>query len=451
MTFYAAPEVSALERARSYHSELVTRLGYSHADAKAAEVPLLWQVIGEHTDCVGGIVVMAATDRKVAAAVTPTNVPGITFEVHLGDTTISGEVSQAEWQHWLSHQDIKLDEPRTADSANASGAVDSSTDVSSEERESNNWAQILGALTGQLIQRQLLSRSTVGLVATLVSDVPAHLGLSTSPALESAYALAARTEPAQEDDVPMRTKLAGVAAHAAAIAAVHPPIRANYQFHLRDHQGVAAVMDYADESLLTTIYPLDRRVKAFAIAMPESEAARAAGITGQESSGAEAAGQELARREAFAQLVARSFGVSELLRLPHVDTRVSKWLEAWTEFHGAAGVPTPDEAHDWVSFWQGEVEHTKEYAAALRSRKLPAALLQLAASQTALDQEYHLLGSAQALGEFALSKGAVVARAACAGVSQAVIAYVPAEAARDFAEECLSIGLDVVALNRPTS
>ena len=131
-------------------------------EMRAFHAPGRVNLIGEHTDHTGGLVLPAAIDR------------GITLEVELGGSTIDLRSRQAEGELRLG--------------ADGSGAP------------AGGWGRYVAAVAAELTE---IGRSPVGMRGSLISDLPQGSGLSSSAALEVVVAVALASA-AELDLAPMR-------------------------------------------------------------------------------------------------------------------------------------------------------------------------------------------------------------------------------------------------------
>ena len=159
----------------------------------------------------------------------------------------------------------------------------------------------------------------------------------------------------------------------------------------------------------------------------------------------------MARRLDFSDKATRAFGVESLRHLPDAAPRVRDWLEAVHKVHGPSGVPSLQEATRWLEFFDAETRRAQSMVPLLRSRNVAELSDIVAASQRALNDDYSVSGTDSALAQLCRSRGAVTARSAHAGVSNAVIAVVEATHARNFAADLVDDGLEVIELRPGTA
>jgi len=129
--------------------------------------------------------------------------------------------------------------------------------------------------------------------------------------------------------------------------------------------------------------------------------------------------------------------------LPDAPERVIDWLNAVHKVHGSKGQPAVAEASGWLHFYDAETVRARQVARALRSGAWNELGSILASSQKDMVTHYGL-DNAEALSELALARGATAARAASAGTSNAVLAFVPSARAENFAADFAADGLVVV-------
>ena len=119
--------------------------------------------------------------------------------------------------------------------------------------------------------------------------------------------------------------------------------------------------------------------------------------------------------------------------------------------HGPSGVPSLQEATRWLEFFEAETRRAQSMVPLLRSRNVAELSDIVAASQRALNDDYSVSGTDSALAQLCRSRGAVTARSAHAGVSNAVIAVVEATHASNFAADLVDDGLEVIELRPGTA
>ncbi len=133
-----------------------------------------------------------------------------------------------------------------------------------------------------------------------------------------------------------------------------------------------------------------------------------------------------ARRE-FIDEACTNFGVTSLRQLPGAAERVVEWVQARRDVAGVDTAPDPQTAREWVRYCETETLRSLAAVKALRSRRTDE-LFTLLNSPS----EAHDIVTPDDLVALAHARGAVSARPAAAGMSQAVIAFVPLVKAQEF-------------------
>lgn len=331
-------------------------------------------LIGENVDHFGGVTLAGTGSLRAAAAVSPREDDGISISA----TSILG---------------------------------DSLEDPSGTSPLAKRWT----GLVHTLIQRQVLSRDTAGLDITVASDVPVGAGLGALYAADCAIALALAGAHEEVDTAPFRARLAEICSHAVANHSSLALLRARHTVALRGGGESVSVVDYADGSLTTAPHPVRHGVRVFSLATE-------LGTPFDESK------QAIAARREFIDKAAANFGVASLRQLPDAADRVVEWVEA-RRATGDEDAPEPAIARSWVQFCETETLRSLAAAKALRSRR-GNELFTLLNSPS----EQHDLITPDAVVALARERGAVAARPAATGTSQAVLAFVPLDRADDFAE-----------------
>lgn len=344
------------------------------APAHVASAPATWVLIGENVDHFGGVTLAGTASLRAAAAVSPRTDGTISIAATgpLGDTLLL---------------DDSVTHPLTT-----------------------RWT----GLVHTLIQRQVLSRDSSGFDITVESDIPIGAGLGALYAADCAIALALAADHDDVDTAPMRARLAEVCSHAVANHSTLALLRARHTVALRGADGVC-VMDYADGSLTQAPHPARHGVRVFSVAT-------------ELGAPYDAQREAIADRRDFIDQACANFGVSSLRQLPDNVARVAQWVEA----RRAAGddtAPEPDTARNWVQFCETETLRSMAAAKALRSRR-GNELFTLLNSPS----EQHDLATPDALVALCRTRGAVAARPAATGTSQAVLAFVPLDSADEFAD-----------------
>ena len=184
---------------------------------------------------------------------------------------------------------------------------------------------------------------------------------------------------------------------------------------LRGGGDGVSVIDYADGSLTQAPHPARHGVRIFSLVTelgtPYSKE-----------------NQAIADHRTFIDAACANFGVESLRQLPDAVNRVVQWVEARRSV-GDETAPDPDTARRWVHFCESETLRSLAAAKALRSRRAND-LFTLLNSPS----EPHNLATPEAVVALARERGAVAARPAATGTSNAVIAFVPVQEADAFVE-----------------
>ncbi|MDO5031320.1 galactokinase family protein [Corynebacterium sp.] len=414
MPLWTMPARPAAERARAAHLDAV-----GIAPTHVASAPATWSVIGEHIDHYGGVTIMGLASPRAAAAISPRTDGAIA--VHLIDST--GQASED------STTLAELSELAAAQSP----GVDSEGQPILPPAPQGTIAVRLGGIIHTLINRQMLSRETAGMDITVVNDIPDNAGLGALSAADVATALALLGEADDLNEAPMRARVADVCSQAVRTFAAHPPLRARHSAALRGAGETITIIDYADGSVTQAPHAVNKELAAFAVAVPgEFDASEA--IT------------DIRQRERFIDDACHAFGTESLRLLPDASPRVIDWLTAVHKVYGPENQPTIQDASAWLAFYGHETERAKDLARALRSRRGADLFPLLNQSHSALSTMYGF-ASADKLVQLASLRGAVAARAAHAGTAHAMIAYVPAASAENFAADLSAEGLLIVPLD----
>lgn len=351
----------------------------SAASGRVASAPGTWVLIGENVDHFGGVTLAGTASLRAAASVSPRS---------------DGVISVA---------------------ANGPLGQEFTAQLPYDDQPADGLALRWWGLVHTLVQRQVLSRDTAGVDITVESDVPVGAGLGALYAADAAIALALALAGGHDDvdTAPFRARLAEICSHAVATYSSLPVLRARHSVALRGADGVS-VVDYADGSLTQAPHPSRHGVRVFSVS-------KELGAPFTQSRDA------IAERRAFIDAACSNFGVSSLRQLPDASGRAVQWVEA----RRAAGddtAPEPEAARRWVQFCESETLRSLAAAKALRSRRANE-LFTLLNSPS----ESHGLASPDALVALARERGAVAARPAAIGTSDAVIAFVPVQEADAFA------------------
>lgn len=369
MAVFQTPKKSPVERVRAAHP------GGGHV----ASAPGTWVLIGENVDHFGGATLVGTASLRVAAAASPRDDDTIAIAASSPHNRLTSETTLKQ----LHDDDIT-------------------------DPLARRWT----GLVQTLIQRQVLSRDTAGLNITIESDVPLGAGLGAMYAADAAIALALAGGHDDIDTAPFRTRLAEVCSHAVATYSSLAVVRARHSVALRGGDGMS-VVDYADGSLTQAPHPTRHGVRVFSLAQelgtPYSKESQA-----------------IAEHRAFIDAACANFGVESLRQLPDAVNRVVQWVEARRSV-GDESAPDPDTARRWVHFCESETLRSLAAAKALRSRRAND-LFTLLNSPS----ESHNLATPEAQVALARERGAIAARPAATGTSDAVIAFVPVQDADAF-------------------
>lgn len=344
---------------------------------RVASAPGTWVLVGENVDHFGGVTLMGTAALRAAAAVSP--------------------------------------RPDRVVSMSARGPLgqEFSAQLPFDEEPADGLARRWWGLVHTLVQRQVLSRDTAGMDITVESDVPVGAGLGALYAADAAIALALAGVHDDVDTAPFRARLAEICSLAMATYSSLPVLRARHSVALRGAEGVS-VVDYADGSLTQAPHPSRHGTRVFSVA---------AGLGAPFAESREA----IAAHRAFIEAACTNFGVASLRQLPDASRRVAQWVEA----RRAAGddtAPDPETARRWVTFCESETLRSLAASKALRSRRANELCTLLNSAS-----EARSLAAPDALVALARERGAVAARPAATGTSNAVIAFVPAQDADAFA------------------
>ncbi|MBK4139311.1 galactokinase [Corynebacterium macginleyi] len=414
MPLWSTPESPIAARVAQQHASIV-----GTDPTHTASAPGTWPLMGEHIDHYGGIVAASLSDLRAAAAVS-LRTDGI-VAVHYIPTR--GEPV---------HDSIGLQEVATLAAAQQATTDSEGQPVIPPAPEGGLAARI-GGIVHTMINRQLLSRETAGADITIVNDIPADIGLGAASAADVATALALMG-PVDNLDAPLRVRVAEVCTQAVTTFAHQPALRARHTAALRSSGDGVCIIDYADGSVTHAPHVVDQDVTAFAVAVPGGNA--------EEQSQAISA---IRQRQQFIDDACHSFGTESLRLLPDAQQRVVEWLKAVHKVYGEDGRPSITAATEWMAFYAEEntrVEHFVRYLRSHRRNELFPIVLQ---SQASLTNIYGF-DSAEKIAELVTVRGALAARSAHAGLSNAVIAYVPSNRATNFAADLADDGFLLVTL-----
>lgn len=470
----AVTDTTALTTATTrWHTEL-----YGVAPVFLAHAPATWSVIGEHVDHAGGVVVMSLAGQRAAVSVSPRE--DHKFVVHflrdsLADARGTGKPAAAEDSTTV--KEITTSEEIATLFSQQQPDVDDSGKSTTPPLPRGGLAHRLGGIVWMMMQRQLLSRDTSGMNITVVSTITPNSGLGEYAAIDSALALALQSDAPDVDEAPLRARLAEVCTQAGELFSSTVTLRARYSAALRgagagtgsnagssagSRSGSAAgaqvsVLDYADGSLTKAVHPVSRELAAFAVTVPQDVSTNDDTSTGESTAGNTTPGDdsettavtgqsdEIRTRNRFVDSARQAFGAQSLRLLPDAPARVTQWLSAVHQVHGTDGVPELHESRTWLDFHAAETERAQRFAHAIRSQRARDIWPLLRDSQQALQDDYTLDASME-LAQLCQVRGAIGARAAAAGTSKAVIAYVDKKKAENFAHDLVADGLVVTRL-----
>lgn len=414
MPLWSTPESPIAARVAQQHASIV-----GTDPTHTASAPATWPLMGEHIDHYGGIVAASLSDLRAAAAVS-LRTDGI-VAVHYIPTR--GEPV---------HDSIGLQEVSTLAAAQQPTTDSEGQPVIPPAPEGGLAARI-GGIVHTMINRQLLSRETAGADITIVNDIPADIGLGAASAADVAAALALMG-PVDSLDAPLRVRVAEVCTQAVTTFAHQPALRARHTAALRGSGDGVCIIDYADGSVTHAPHVMDQDVTAFAVAVPGNNA--------EEQSLAISA---IRQRQQFIDDACHSFGTESLRLLPDAQQRVVEWLKAVHKVYGEDGRPSITAATEWMAFYAEETTRVEHFVRYLRSHRRNEFFPIVLQSQASLTNIYGF-DSAEKLAELVTVRGALAARSAHAGLSNAVIAYVPSNRATNFAADLADDGFLLVKL-----
>ena len=424
-----ADDLSPAAAAAAWHTEL-----YGSAPTQQAVAPATWPAIGEHVDHAGGVVIMNIAQQRAAVAVSPRD--DQQFHIHFRRTAL-GDDSPHAAENTVVSVSSSIDEVAELFSQQQPD-IDETGKPTTPPLPRGGLAQRLGGIVWMMIQRQLLSRETGGMNIVVVSAITPESGLGEDAAIDAALALALQSDAADVNDAPLRARLAEVCAQAGELFSGTVTLRARYSTALRGAGTQVAVIDYADGSLTTAVHPVSRDLAAFAVTVPHNNGENSTPALPEQS-------DEIRRRNRFVDSARQAFGAQSLRLLPDAPARVTQWLAAVHQVNGTDGFPELHEARTWLDFHATETERAQRFAHALRSQRARDIWTLLQASQQAMQQDYALDAAAE-LAQLCQVRGAISARAAAAGTSRAVIAYVDKKKAANFASDLAADGLVVTQL-----
>ena len=378
---------STAQRVTELHARIT-----SAEPVSVASAPATWILGGEAVEHFGGSTVVGLSQLRVAAAVSARNDTLLRLTVTCSHSAVGTELS---------------------------GEVDLTacdSDAPATETPAQRITARAAGLVHSLISRQVLSRDTAGLNITIVSDIPAGAGLGALHAGDAALALALASFAGTEEleQAPTRARLAEICSASAAAHSRLPVLRARHTAALRGAGETISVIDYSDNSVTQAPHPGRLGVRVFSVApslgTPYDDQA-----------------EQVAARRAFINEACTNFGVPSLRQLPGATERVVEWVKARREITGADSAPEPETARQWVSYCEEETQHCQALAKALRSQRAEELFSLLDAAPAP-----HDISCPVELITHTRDNGAVAARGACAGMSQAVIALVAHQQVLEF-------------------
>ena len=412
MPVWTAPQTPAATRVEELHRSVT-----GNAPHHVASAPGTFMVIGENADHFGGVTVVGLAGVRVAVAVSPRTDKTIAVHADFAGQEITGEVETAQLA-------------QLSDSAFSSFAAEE--EPAPQAEPPRGVAVRLGGVVHTLIGRQMLSRDTAGLDITVVSDIPLGSGLGALHATDAALCLALLAEDADIDTAPLRTRLAEISSQSAKTFSDVPVLRARHSAALRGASDKVSVIDYADGSLTQAPHPAREGVRIVAVGAGFGEAF----VDKAES---------VSKGREFIDEACANFGVSSLRQLPDAAERVVEWVDARHQVHGMDSAPSLDAARAWVAFSETETNQSALAAKALRSMHGDDffAIIGTPAQTPGLPVPDQLV-------ELLTLRGARAARPAAAGMSQAVIAYVPEKSADNLIADLAADGLAVLEITQGT-
>lgn len=412
MPVWPRPDAQPIDRVAELHQQ-----SYDATVPRTASAPATWNFLGEHTDHVGGLVINATAALSVAVAASPREDDTIMVTTHEldidGDThTFTDSVTLSEISEYASQ--LQHGDAEAAPALTLGGP-----------------SVRLGGVVWAMVGRQYLSRDTKGFNITVVSEIPARVGLGDEVAAEVAFASILAEIGDHKLDPPLKARLADICASAAQMFSAVPAFRARYTAALRGSVDAFNLVDYSDGSV--THAPMLRDANTYAtflVALPHQEPI-----------------SDIAGRKRFVDEAAAAFGVDSLRRLPDATQRVTQWLTAMHKANEADEHPGVEEAHRWLSFYEQESERAAKTSMLLRARKAQEALALVCESQRDQENLYQVVPEKEtALANLCLARGALAARSAAAGLVSAVIVHSEARKAANLIADLGDDGLIVVEL-----
>lgn len=399
MAFWPAKHIDVATMVRSLHAS------WAANNAVVASAPATCPFLGDLSDHAGGVVLLGLTHHRLAVARSPRSDQQMCVQVvqlaptgkQVSEQTFNADLAAFRELH--SDQSITFDQ--------------------------DNPAQRLAVVLLTLMHRQLISRETPGMDVTVLSAISPEAGLGMAEACDIAFALTLTGEPEDHQVGPMRTKLAGVCAQAAATFCQHAPGRARYTAALRGKGEALNVVDFADRSITQIAAPDDFGFASMVVKTPTQQPAA-----------------HLGAMQRFIDDVTTAFAAPSLRQLPNAQERVLAWLRAVHQVHPKSQAPSVDQASRWLQYLEHEIARTLRATASIRSRRSS----DIVPAMNESHEEYlsQLVSNDQmaATAQLCLRFGAQAARA----VESGVVCLVPLSRAEEFSEHVAEVGLDVVSL-----
>lgn len=396
MAVWSPGNPDAAKRAARLHSQ-----AFGCAPVACASAPATWVLAGEGLDCYGGATLVGLAQYRTSAAVSRSEDGQLHVELRSADgMSVTAAAPLASL----------IDAPMPAPDESAGSLV----------------PRRIAGLVHALIARGVLPRDTAGLRVAVASDIPVGAGLGALHAADAALTLAAARLAGTEDldGAPTRTRLAEICSVAGAAHSPLPVLPARHTAALRGNGDSISVVDYADGSVTQAPHPGRLGLRVFSVT--RYIGAPHAGEAGQ-----------VAERREFIDTASANFGVARLRQLPDAERRVAEWVDARREVLGADSAPEPDLVRGWVRGAEAETQRALAVAKALRSQRVEELSPLLRSPE----------GASNDLLDAAVAGGAVAARPAASGMSQAILAYVPRENSGAFFTE-LGSTVEVVEVAR---
>ncbi|QGU01654.1 galactokinase [Corynebacterium kalinowskii] len=412
MPVWLHPDAQLIDRVAELHQQ-----SYDSTVPRTAVSPATWNFLGEHTDHVGGLVINATAPLHVAVAASPREDDTIMVTTH--ELDVDGDVQSFT-------DSVTLYEVSQCAAQLQHGGSDASPSLTL-----GGPGVRLAGVVWSMVNRQYLSRDTKGFNITVVSEIPARVGLGDEVAAEVAFASILAESSEHKLDAPLKARLAEICASSAQLFSAVPSFRARYTAALRGSEDAFNIVDYADGSV--THAPMLRDATdyaSFLVALPHDEP-----VT------------DIAERKRFVDEAAAAFGVDYLRRLPDATQRVTQWLTAMHKANEADDYPGLEEAHRWLSFFERETERATKASMVLRARKAKEALSLVGDSQRDLESLYQVVPEKEtALANLCLARGALAVRSAAARLAGAVIVHAEAKKSTNLISDLAADGFTVVPL-----